>query len=646
MQATPFTLAAILQFQEGNLYHYHVPKYQREYTWGRSNWEQLFLDIEENEVGYFMGSIIAIVDNNKLRPGESPIFEVIDGQQRLITLSIFLMSIYCRLRGLENSLPSEDEQKDHRTALSDIERQLVHKKERIVNEEHGYVRDNSTRPYCFLRVQPSTQNKNLEDYLHILNELKVIDGDFHSRYYGIRKLYKAYCYFYDKLPDNYEELKKIRKKINGLQFIYISVNSSSDAFVLFEALNNRGVPLSAMDIIKNKMLSNLERNHNIDINKAYNEWQKLLTCLPECQDQERFLRQYYNAFKVYPKIKIERFERATKSTLVKIYEELIQRDAKVTLDSLLGKAKTYSSFIAPVSSDLSEKRKNYLLDLDRIGSAPSYLFLLYLCSLPLQHLDERSVIDETLEFLVKYYVRRNITDFPNTRELDAINMEVIENCENCIQKGSKIGSTFIIEKFRNGKGKPSSIKDLKANLEDKLFENNSGMARFVLSKFDEMSHTREYSPNLWARNEKGLLVWTVEHILPQGDSMPQCWVDMIADGDMTKAEDIQKKWVHCLGNLTLTGYNSNLGNSGFENKQNLKTSKSLGHTINIGYKNGLALNNFPFSVAGRNRNLADIEKWTETSIEARNDAMVDELIKLFAFDEAEQNMSVASDREG
>lgn len=646
MRATEQTLAHILQIQAGSLEHYHVPKYQREYTWGRSEWEQLFLDIEENDVGYFMGSIIAIADDNEPAPGETRIFEVIDGQQRLTTLSVVLMSIYCRLMDLGDSLSSEDAEKDYRNELSDIERQLVHRKENVSNTESGYVEDESTKRYCFLRVRPSTQNKNLADYLHILNELNVIRGDFKSKYCGLRKLYKAYCYFYDKLSDNYEEIKKIREKINGLKFIHISVNSSSDAFVLFEALNNRGVPLSAMDIIKNKMLSHLESQHKMNIDKAYDEWQKLLTYLPEYQDQERFLRQYYNAFKVCPEIKLEKFERATKSSLIKIYEELIKKNAKGTLDSLLEKAKIYSSFIAPASSDLSRERKSYFLDLGRIGSAPSYLFLLYLCSLPSKHIDKESVIDETLQFLVKYYVRRNITDFPNTRELDAINMEVIENCESYIQKGNKMSSTFIIEKFMNGKGKPSGIKVLKEKLEDKLFENNSGMARFVLSKFDEASHTREYKPDLWARNEKELLVWTVEHILPQGDSIPQCWVDMIADGDKTKAEEIQKKWVHCLGNLTLSGYNSKLSNACFEDKQNLQERKKiLGRKINIGYKNSLALNNFRFSVGGINTNLAEIEKWTETSIEARNIAMVDKLVELFAFGKAEQNMSVANERE-
>lgn len=639
MNATDPTLANILQIQ-GNLEHYHVPKYQREYTWGRNEWEQLLVDIEENDIGYFMGSIICIDDNNELGPGESRIFEVVDGQQRLTTLSIVLMSIYYRLLELEESLSSEDEEEkdDYRLLLSNIRKQLVYKKSTINKTESGYFQDKSNKTkYCFLRVRPSTQNSNLSDYLQILNELELIKGDFKSKFCGVRRLYKAYNYFYDNLPDDYEGIKEILHKINSLKFIHISVTSSSDAFVLFESLNNRGVPLSAMDIIKNKMLAHLEKHHNMDIDDAYDEWQRLLKYLPEYKDQERFLRQYYNAFKVYPEIKIEKFTRATKSSLIKIYEQFIKTNAKDTIKRLLEKAEIYNSFIEPNSNGLPEERKKYLLDLGRIGSAPSYLFLLYLCSLSTENIENKeSVIDEVLQFFIKYYIRRNITDFPNTRDLDTINMDVIEKCDKHLKEGNKLKSQFVIEAFLNGKEKPSLLKDLKNGLEDNLFYYNSGMARFVLSKLDEISHSREYKPDLWARNEKGLLVWTVEHIFPQGENIPKCWADMIADGDCKKAEEIHENWVHCLGNLTLSGYNSKLSNASFDDKQNLHENKKfLGHKINIGYKNGLSLNNLSFSVDDEETSLAKIDKWTKTSIEERNIAMVDILLKIFAFNEDE-----------
>lgn len=639
MNATDPTLANILQIQ-GNLEHYHVPKYQREYTWGRTEWEELLVDIEENDIGYFMGSIICIDDNNELGPGESRIFEVVDGQQRLITLSIILMSIYSRLLKLEESLSSDDEEEkdEYHLLLNNIKKQLIHRKSVINKSELGYFQVKSKKAkYFFLRVQPSTQNNNLADYLHILNELKLIDGDFKSKFCGVRRLYKAYTYFYDNLPDDYEGINGILHKINSLKFIHISVTSSSDAFVLFESLNDRGVPLSAMDIIKNKMLAHLEKQHKMDIEDAYNEWQRLLKYLPEYKDQERFLRQYYNAFKIYPEIKIEKFTRATKSNLIKIYEHFIKSNAIDTIDGLLEKAKIYNTFIDPSTNGLPADRQKHLIDLGRIGSAPSYLFLLYLYSLPTNNFQNKeSVIDEILQFFIKYYVRRNITDLPNTRNLDAINMDVIEKCHKYLKKGNKLKTEFVINAFLTGKEKPSSIKDLKAGLEDNLFYYNSGMARFVLSTLDEISHSKEYKPDLWARNEKGLLVWTVEHIFPQGENIPQCWIDMIADGNKKKAEEIHENWVHCLGNLTLSGYNSKLSNASFKDKQNLHENKQfLGHRINIGYKNGLSLNQFQFSIDGVNTNLARIKKWSEASIKARNNAIVDLLLKIFAFNEEE-----------
>ena len=59
--------------------HFHVPKYQREYALGRSEWEQLLQDIDENDAGYFMGSLICVKDGNEPVPGDELIYEVVDG---------------------------------------------------------------------------------------------------------------------------------------------------------------------------------------------------------------------------------------------------------------------------------------------------------------------------------------------------------------------------------------------------------------------------------------------------------------------------------------------------------------------------------------------------------------------------------------
>lgn len=597
---------------------------------------QLFNDLQDNEAGYFIGSIICINTSSTTAPGDERIFEVVDGQQRLTTLSILLMAIYSKLITMDSSFNKDledEEYVDYFSNKNNIGKRLVHKKSFVNKSETEYFKENDK--YCYLRVQPSTQNQNYNDYLHILNEIGLIKGNFNSKFCGVRRIYKAYQYFKSLLPETYEELKSLINKINSIKFIHISVSSSSDAFALFESLNNRGVPLSVMDIIKNKLLAILEKRHKTNIETSYQDWQKLLSLLPEYQDQERFLRHYYNAFKVYPEVKIERYNKATKSNLIKIYEEYIKRDAKEIFQELLDKAETYNLFLRS-NLNAGDQHERILLELQRIGSSPSYLLLVYLFCLDAPSFKNReSDLFKILEFIQKYYVRRNITDFPGTRDLDTINISVIEECHRKLDSGEKLTSDLIIDILMNGKGKPSGIEKLKEGLEDNLFDYNSGMARYVLAKLDEETHTREYQPDLWARNERGMMVWTVEHILPQG-ALTSDWINMIADGDKNKAKEIQDKWVHCLGNLTLSGYNSQLSNSPFKVKQDLqKDKKFLGHNINIGYKNRLSLNNLSFEYQGQITNLAEIYEWKVEAIESRNNKIVIEALKLFAFNDEE-----------
>ncbi len=120
--------------------------------------------------------------------------------------------------------------------------------------------------------------------------------------------------------------------------------------------------------------------------------------------------------------------------------------------------------------------------------------------------------------------------------------------------------------------------------------------------------------NFYAR-EKNNFIWTVEHVLPQGENLPKEWVDMIALGDTEKAQQIKKMYVHKLGNLTLTGYNSKLSNLALNKKQDRKDSSGK----YVGYKNGLTINEV----------LKDTEKWSKEDIEKRTNDLVNRAIDLF-----------------
>ena len=118
---------------------------------------------------------------------------------------------------------------------------------------------------------------------------------------------------------------------------------------------------------------------------------------------------------------------------------------------------------------------------------------------------------------------------------------------------------------------------------------------------------------------KSVFIWTIEHIFPEGENIPQVWVDMIADGDRNLAKEYWENYVHKLGNLTISGYNSALGNYSFEQKRDrLNKDKKY-----IGYKNGLEIN----------KELAQKDKWTIEDIRTRTEKLVQEAAEMFKFPE-------------
>ena len=418
---------------------------------------------------------------------------------------------------------------------------------------------------------------------------------------------------------------KLMMRINQLTFVHISVGSQADAFALFESLNNRGMPLSAMDIIKNKMLAQMERKHAVDIDESFERWKGLIAAIPEPNDQERFLRHFYNAFKHRKEIKVDKVTRATRSLIIRIYEALIERNASSLFDELTTKAAIYGNLLR--SNTDRKKTDSGLAELERIGSVPGYLVLLYLFSLEQKHFEDSKFLDGVVDFMKKYFIRRNVTDTPPTRQIDQALIDLVESCATRIKAGKKLD----IEWFENemmAKANAASLEEFKAALSGPLYESNTAMARYLLIQVDRLHHSKEYSPDFWLRDEKLRFIWTVEHVLPQTEKLPDQWVKMIAGGDRQRATEIQEECVHRLGNLTLSGYNSDLGTASFEKKQKLSKDRSvLGIKIDIGYQNGLAINSLSFKAKDGKCSLADALRWDAELIEARTKLLVDMIVK-------------------
>jgi exonuclease SbcC len=125
-------------------------------------------------------------------------------------------------------------------------------------------------------------------------------------------------------------------------------------------------------------------------------------------------------------VRVDRVTRATSSVLIKIYETLIGRDASAIFNDLLDKAAIYEKLIRP--SDKNNLSRGFQ-ELDYINAVSSYILLMYLMSLPKDSFENTQSLVGIVDFLQKYYVRRNITDTPSTRIIDQLQIDVIEHCE-------------------------------------------------------------------------------------------------------------------------------------------------------------------------------------------------------------------------
>ena len=584
---------------DDNTLRYEIPLYQREYMWNKNEWEMLFNDLVTNEKGYFLGSIIAI--NKREYNSDPAIMEIVDGQQRLTTISLLLLAIYSTLGEFDSDMDDI------------LKRQYYDLADEISKK---------TRKGEFL-IRLKLQEKNNNDYLALLYSLKLSNTRIDVRYASRRKIYRAYNFFKktikewlaeDDTDNQLDKLLGLRDKVNSAIVIFIETKSNKDAYMLFESLNNRGVPLSALDLMKNLLV----RESGDNARSSYEKWMDIVTNLTDDYSiQERFFRQYYNAFReelsapfVTPNKRYLEYI-ATKSNLLSIYERLITKDYVGFLEKIKRTSDFYAIIINNSNDEVNEKLKESLLTLSRVQGVPSYILLLYLFyysnNLNINDVNKIGIINT----LIKFFIRRNLTDYPNTRKLTKIFMDIIDDVRNLTDNDVV---TKINDYLRKVSAKDETFKQ---GLNGPIYQNNVDMTRFLLCYYEEQSQTKETKRDLWERDKSNKrYIWTIEHIFPEGDNIPQCWVDMIADGDLNKAIEYQNDYVDLLGNLTLSGYNSNLSNSSFEEKLN-KTKDGK----NIGYRNGLTLN----------QDVVDKTKWTIDDIKNRTDKLVDFFLEEFKF---------------
>jgi hypothetical protein len=291
----------------GNGRSYRVPAFQRDYSWKEEHWEDLWLDLLDLTVGrstqHYMGSLVLMRNDH---PEE---YTIIDGQQRIATLSILILCIIARLRALADS-GIEPEANRERAALL----------------RGSFI--GAKQPGSLVEASKLVLNRNDDDFYQ--GTLVQLDKPASERSLGDseKQLWGAFKYFSKRIGEEFSEYngQQLAEWIDArvsvrLLFIQVVVEDDMGAYTVFETLNARGLELTASDLIKNYLMSLVSKKGKGDLDHVLKRWQRVtgqigVRRLPE------FLRHYFNSH--YPFVRQERLFR-------RIREEVGTAEDSITL---------------------------------------------------------------------------------------------------------------------------------------------------------------------------------------------------------------------------------------------------------------------------------------------------------------------------
>ncbi|MDE2848803.1 MAG: DUF262 domain-containing protein [Gemmatimonadota bacterium] len=263
----------------GNGLSYHVPTFQRDYSWDTDEWDDLWQDIvglfgEAAEPAHYMGYLV-------LQSADNKEFDIIDGQQRMTTLSLLMLAAVSHLTELATSDTPADPQ--------------LLRAEQLRNSYIGYLDPVSLVPQSKLTLNRHN-DRYYQNYLVPLDRLpqRGLNASEHL-------LRKAFVWFKEHLKEHCEDdgetvAKFVDFTVDKLFFTVITVTDELNAFKVFETLNARGVRLSATDLLKNFLFSVVSREsvHESEIKNLEERWEGIVELLGS-ESFPEFLRVFWNS---------------------------------------------------------------------------------------------------------------------------------------------------------------------------------------------------------------------------------------------------------------------------------------------------------------------------------------------------------------
>ena len=530
-----------------------IPPFQRDYKWTQKQVKQLIQDVcddvrwDGNTFNpYYVGAVVCCpIERAKKDEDEKPDFEVLDGQQRLTTISIILATLR---RIIKHNLKS---QKDL-NVTSLLYSGSVHPQTKI--ELH----------------EPSEKDGDQKVFRDILlTETDELELEAHNKKRKGRKgnsaamkthVYRAFKAAEQEVlatigGEDVSVDKKIQKLVlladafKGIKVISIVTESESDAFTLFETLNSRGLDLNAAELIKNKLLQNAGRESIISISNKWKEMERL--CQKKTVD---FLRTWYNSEKKFVR----------KPDLYDEYAKMIGRPSRPLLgnvgafcDELIASSEIYGAILDPSTSTIyrgmvkighqSEiiQHLRFIRELGFVAMRP----------LILSALRHRSEIALRVIELAELVAVRNIGGNTNTLEKPYSTSAIILADPN-IKDGKAMEEIrrILLPHLPSG-------EKLQANLEDYSFNNEN--SRVILSRIDLEMRRESAGRKKMAYNAKDPFELHLEHIYP---IKPSAGCVQESGIQPSRAENEGLTWR--LGNLALleSDINQSISNDAYSDK--------------------------------------------------------------------------------
>lgn len=465
----------------------------------------------EGRTQHFMGAVVSVPAVSK-PVGVTKHF-VIDGQQRLTTLSILLAAI--RFKSQAQGL------------------------EKTVSKINGYLTNPFEDDPDDLKLVPTQVDREAFKAL-------VYDHDYEK--YAETKVFQAYDYFLGKLSDTDEESQPIDPRIvldticQALQVVMINLSESDDPYLIFESLNHKGEPLTQSDLVRNYIL--MRFRHTTSSGGEQEEvYQRLWKPMEDALGNEmsEFMRHFL--MRLGKNVRKNEIYTATKAHFHPLPNSTEVRES---LGDMKKAAFAYEKFLKPEKID-SPRACDKLKALNALDTKVFYPLLLRLYD---SYANEDLSLDEfvkCLGLIESFYVRRAVCGVP-TNALNKVSLEL------CSQYPTGGIVPWLVEKLQHGNSgrRWPTDKEFEDSLTKGRIYQRKRIVRFLLVQLEEAQDHKETVDPESA---------TIEHIMPV--TLTPEWKEALGES----WESVHENYRDTLGNLALTAYNSDLSNLPFETKK-------------------------------------------------------------------------------